>query len=59
MTNNVALTLEVLNVLNLQANDITYYYRSRLRNEPPDGLWGYMVHSSEPIQFRGTLSVRL
>jgi hypothetical protein len=59
VTKNVALTLEVLNLLNLKANDITYYYRSRLRNEPPEGLWGYMVHPSEPIQFRGTVSVRL
>jgi hypothetical protein len=59
VTRNVALTLEVLNVLDLKTNDITYYYRSRLRNEPPEGLWGDMVHPSEPIQFRGTLSVRL
>jgi len=63
LTKNVSVTLEVLNLLNLKANDITYYYQSRLKNESPaqypDGIWDYMIHPSEPIQFRGTLTVRL
>ena len=63
LTKNVGLTLEVLNLLNLKANDITYYYQSRLKNESPaqypDGIWDFMVHPSEPIQFRGTITVRL
>jgi len=63
LTKNVSVTLEVLNLLNLKANDITYYYQSRLKNESPaqypDGIWDYMIHPTEPIQFRGTLTVRL
>jgi outer membrane receptor protein involved in Fe transport len=63
VTKSVKLTLEILNVLNLKVNDITYYYQSRLQNESPaqfpGGIWDYMVHPSEPIQFRGTVTVRL
>ena len=63
LSKNVRLTLDVLNLLDLKVNDITYYYRSRLKTESPaqfpDGIWGYMVHPSEPIQIRGTVTVRL
>ena len=63
LTKNVRLTLEVLNLLNLKSNDTTYYYQSRLKNESPaqypNGIFDHMVHPSEPIQFRGTVSVRL
>ncbi len=63
LTKDVKLSLEVLNLLNLGSNDITYYYRSRLKTESPaqypDGIFDDMVHPSEPIQFRGTVSVRL
>ena len=63
VTKSVKLTLEILNMLNFKVNDITYYYQSRLQNESPaqfpGGIWDYMVHPSEPIQFRGTVTVRL
>ena len=59
VTKSVQLTLEILNVLNLAANDITYYYPSRLPRERPEGVWDFMVHPAEPIQLRGTIAVRL
>ena len=62
LTKNVKLTLEVLNILNAKVDDITYYYQSRLPLESPaqypQGVWDYMVHPSEPIQFRGTVTAR-
>jgi hypothetical protein len=54
----IRLTLEVLNLLDSRVNDITYYYESRLKGES-EPRWDYMVHPSEPIQFRGTITVRL
>jgi len=61
VTRGVKLGLEVLNILDAKVNDIAYYYQSRLKTESPsqypDGIWDYMVHPSEPREFRGTVTV--
>ena len=48
----VAATIDVLNLLDRRDNDITYYYRSRLPGEPPEGVGGYHFHPQEPRQVR-------
>ncbi|MGI4876779.1 MAG: TonB-dependent receptor [Janthinobacterium lividum] len=49
--------IDLLNVLDSKANDITYYYRSRLPGEPAGGLDDYHLHPVEPRQVR--VSARL
>ncbi len=56
------ITVDILNLLNTRAEDIAYYYASRLKNEPPgpDG-GGYNdleFHPAEPRQVRVTLTAR-
>jgi outer membrane receptor protein involved in Fe transport len=55
--------VNILNLLNTRAEDIAYYYASRLKNEPPgpDG-GGYNdleFHPAEPRQVRVTLTAAL
>ena len=49
------LGLEVLNLLGSRANDITYYYASRLPGEAADGVDDYHLHPVEPRQLRVSL----
>jgi hypothetical protein len=47
--------ITVLNVLDERANDIQYYYLSRLRGEPADGMNDIHFHPVEPRQLRVSL----
>jgi hypothetical protein len=39
------------NLLNAKANDITYFYASRLPGEPAQGVNGFMSHPAKPRTF--------
>ncbi len=43
---------EVLNVLDSRDDDIRYFYTSRLRGEPTEGVDDYTFHPVEPRTFR-------
>jgi len=58
ITNDAKLTLDVFNLFDKQASDIDYYYASRLRGEPVDGVNDIHFHPVEPRSARITLSVR-
>ena len=45
----------MLNLLNGHAEDIQYFYTSRLRGEPTDGTNGIHSHPVEPRQVRVSL----
>ena len=51
------LALDVFNVFNRQASDIDYYYASRLKGEPVQGINDIHFHPVEPRSVRLTLSV--
>jgi hypothetical protein len=53
----VTLTGEVLNVFDAKADDIAYFYTSRLPGEPAGGVDDYHIHPSEPRTWR--LGVRV
>ena len=44
--------LDVLNLLDSKADDITYWYASRLRGEPAAGMDDYHFHPIEPRDLR-------
>jgi hypothetical protein len=46
----------MLNLLNAQADQITYYYTSRLQGEPLEGVNDVHFHPVEPLAVRFTLS---
>ena len=46
------LTASVLNVLGSRANDIQYFYASRLSSEPAGGVEDVHFHPVEPRQVR-------
>ncbi|WP_293676969.1 TonB-dependent receptor [uncultured Phenylobacterium sp.] len=48
----VAVTLDVLNLLDSRDNDITYFYASRLPGEPAEGVEDIHFHPIEPRQVR-------
>lgn len=50
--------VDCLNLLDQKANDIAYYYPSRLRGESLDGRDDLHVHPAEPRTFRLTASIR-
>jgi hypothetical protein len=60
------ISAEVLNLFNSKADDIAYYYPSRLPNgllaarglpaEPAAGINDFVVHPVEPFQVRGSLT---
>ena len=50
--------LDILNLFNAQANDITYFYTSRLQGEPPEGVDDIHFHPAEPRQLRFTVVAR-
>ncbi len=54
----LTLKLDVLNLLNTEDDDITYYYASRLNGEPADGVEDIHFHPVEPRMLRGTIAWR-
>ena len=44
--------LSIFNMLNTHANASAYYYATRLRGEPDDGVEGYQFHPLEPRSAR-------
>jgi hypothetical protein len=51
----VRVQVSLLNALNSRANDIQYYYASRLQGEPADGVNDVHLHPVEPRQLRVSL----
>jgi len=58
LARNLQLRLDVFNLFNRDTNDITYFYESRLPNEPPEGVADVHFHPAEPRSFRVSLSYR-
>ncbi|WP_128566514.1 TonB-dependent receptor [Methylobacterium crusticola] len=56
--NGVSLALDVLNLTNARADQITYYYVSRLPGEDAGGVADRHFHPVEPTAFRLTLAGR-
>lgn len=56
--NGVSLALDVLNLTNAKADQITYFYESRLPGEPADGIADRHFHPVEPTAVRLTLAGR-
>lgn len=54
----VSLSLDVLNLTNAKADQITYYYVSRLSGEGADGVPDRHFHPVEPTAVRLTLAGR-
>lgn len=52
------LTVDVFNLFNTNADDITYYYTSRLPGEPDDGVNDFHFHPVEPVQVRVAVTAR-
>ena len=50
------LTADLFNALDTRADDITYYYPSRLPGEPAGGVSDFHFHPIEPIQARVALT---
>jgi hypothetical protein len=48
--------VEALNLLEVRANDIAYFYASRLPGEPAGGVNDVHLHPAEPLQVRGSLT---
>ena len=53
--NGVRVRLSMLNVLNGRADDIQYYYASRLQGEAAAGVEDVHFHPAEPRQWRVSL----
>ena len=51
--------VSMFNVLNARANDVAYFYTSRLRGEPVDGVAGVQSHPAEPRTVRMSVTARL
>ena len=52
---SATLSVEMLNVFDSRNNDITYFYTSRLRGEPIDGVDDYHFHPVEPREVRAAI----
>ena len=52
LASGVRLQVTMLNLLNGRAEDIEYFYTSRLQGEPADGVDGVHAHPVEPRQVR-------
>ncbi|MBV8406991.1 MAG: TonB-dependent receptor [Alphaproteobacteria bacterium] len=50
------LTLDALNVFNTQADQVSYYYASRLSGEPAEGVNDVHFHPTEPLAVRFTVT---
>jgi hypothetical protein len=57
LAQNVRVVVDVFNLLNAQANDIDYYYATRLPGEPRDGVNDYAFHPTLPRTARMNLIV--
>ena len=57
LTRAVRVVLDVFNLRNAPANDIDYYYASRLPGEPADGIEDIHFHPTLPRTVRVSLSV--
>jgi outer membrane receptor protein involved in Fe transport len=51
-------TVDFLNLLDERSSDIDYYYTSRLRGEPLDGVNDIHTHPNEPFSVRLTVSAK-
>ena len=49
------INLDILNLFDRKANDIEYYYASRLQGEPASGVNDIHLHPAEPRTFRVSL----
>ena len=58
MSEDMDVTLDVLNLTDRKNNDISYYYSSRLPGEPLAGVSDVHVHPSAPRTWRLTTRVR-
>ena len=56
ISKDVKVALDVFNLFDRKASDIDYYYASRLKGEPADGVNDLHFHSVEPRSFRLTLT---
>lgn len=56
LKNGVRLQASMLNVFNSRADDIQYYYPSRLQGEPEGGVNDIHFHPAEPRQLRFSLN---
>ncbi len=54
--NGLKLTLDVLNLFNTQADQVSYYYASRLPGEPLEGVNDIHLHPTEPLAVRFTIT---
>jgi outer membrane cobalamin receptor len=52
------LRLDVFNLLDSKEDDISYFYASRLPDEPAEGVEDIHFHPLEPRTIRGTITVR-
>ena len=59
LTRNARIVVDVFNLLNAADSDIDYYYTSRLRGEPLDGISDAHFHPTLPRTARVTLVVGL
>ncbi len=53
---NLKASLDVFNLFDRKASDIDYYYASRLKSEPAEGVNDIHFHPVEPRSFRLTLT---
>ena len=51
--------LDVLNLFNRKADDVTYFYTSRLQGEPAEGVADKHFHPAEPRTFRVSLMLQM
>lgn len=58
VTPHLAIGAEILNLLNAHYFDAEYYYQYRLAGQPPAGETGYVVHPSEPLEIRFSVTER-
>jgi outer membrane receptor protein involved in Fe transport len=56
LTDGLRLRVDAFNLLNTKASQIDYFYTSRLRGEPVEGVGDIHFHPVEPASFRVTLS---
>jgi outer membrane receptor protein involved in Fe transport len=54
---HVSLAADVFNLFDAQVDDIAYFYASRLKGEPTEGVNDVHFHPAEKRSFRATLSV--
>ena len=58
LTDTVSARLDIDNVLDSKAQDVSYYYVSRLPGEPSAGVADTHFHAAEPLGFRFSLVAR-